>query len=155
MRCILALSLVLSALFSPAQQPAPKVAPQKQGAKPAQSPPYKLQDSDKVIFDAIAAIDRYEAAAEKPATEELQQIHKRATAAANQITDLSLRPYIWMMMDQIKLITVDGLLFRMNGEKKDEFKKQIMQYHLLRDGIVGEIKANHCCYPPPGWASAK
>lgn len=149
-------TLVLSSSFALAQESTPKSSPVKTAHKQTQGSRRKLLDSDKVIFDAIAAIDRYEAAAEKPVTEESPQIQKRAIAAVSKITDLGLLSYIQMLFDWGTLIRADQTLFWLGkGKNKNEFKKHIMQYHQLRDGLVEEIKANLCCYPPPGFDPAK
>ena len=153
MRYLLALSLALSSLLSQAQQPAAKAAPSKP-AKPARSPQYKLQDSNKVIFDAIAAMDRYEAYAEKPPTKESAEIQKQALSAMNKVTDPALSSYLSILKHQISIIILDEAM-RYLGHEDKRFAEDIAQYHVLRDGIVAEIKANRCCYPPPGWDPAK
>jgi len=142
-------ALLSSSSFAQAQETTPKSSPAKTAHTQTQGSRRRLQDSDKVIFDAIAAIDRYEASSEKPATKELLETQKQAVAAVKKITDPALLPYIWMLMDWVRLITVDEAMVELDSkkEKEKDLKKRIMEYHKLRDGIVEQVKANHCCYP--------
>jgi hypothetical protein len=154
MKPLLAASLALLTSLLVAQQPTPKATPSKPAAKKTQGSEYKLLDSDKVIFAAIAAIDRYEADAEKPPTEESSEFKKQALSALNKVTDSALRPYLLMMMTRINLIVL-GEMQRYLGHEEKRFAEDIAQYHKLRDGIVEQIKANRCCSMPPGYDYTK